>query len=192
MAIGLGGAPADEFTVGDLEGMPDDGHRYELLDGLLVVSPAPVAWHQEAVFVLAMLLRAACPRSLHVLLSPFEWRPTSTTALQPDVLVAHRTDLLAVDGLRHLIAPPVLAVEVLSPSTRRMDRYTKLAVYEEARVPSYWLVDPSPHDPSIRALELRDGHFAEAGVAHGDEEWTAGLPFPVTVRPSALIAGLRG
>lgn len=191
VSTGISRPVGDRYTVDDLDRLPDDGLRYELLDGMLVVSPAPILWHQEAVFSLAVLLRAACPRALHVLVAPVDWRPSRTTNLQPDVVVARRSDLLAVEGLKNLVAPPVLAVEVLSPSTRHLDRISKLAIYQGAGVPSYWLVDPSPTDPSLQVLELRDGHYVEVAHVHGDEEWTAERPFPVTVRPSALVEGLR-
>jgi Uma2 family endonuclease len=85
----------------------------------------------------------------------------------------------------------VLAVEVLSPSTRRIDRLSKLSAYEEAGVASYWLVDPDPETPSLRALELTDRHYVEAGYPSGEQAWPAQRPFPVTVRPADLVAGLR-
>lgn len=180
-----------EFTVEDLGRMPDDGLRYELLDGMLLVSPAPGVWHQEVALELAIRLRAACPPELHVVIAPFEWRAGRRIALQPDVLVARRGDLLAVEGGKFLAEPPVLAVEVLSPSTRRIDRLSKLSAYEEAGVASYWLVDPDPEVPSLHALDLVDGRYVEVGCPAGDHAWQARRPFPVTVRPTDLVAGLR-
>lgn len=191
MSTGISRPIGDRFTVDDLDRLPDDGLRYELLDGVLVVSPAPSLWHQVALLALYRLVQAACPRDLYVLVAPVDWRPSTTTNLQPDLLVTRRTDLFAVEGLKNLVAPPALAVEVLSPSTRRLDRVAKLSVYQDARIPSYWLVDPSPTDPSLQALELRDGHYVEVAHVHGDEEWTAERPFPVTVRPAGLIEDLR-
>jgi Uma2 family endonuclease len=193
MATGLDGfGPAGEFTVEDLERMPDDGLRYELLDGTLLVSPAPGLWHQEVALELAIRLRAACPPELHVVIAPFEWRGSLRTALQPDVLVARHGDLLAVDGGKYLEAAPVLAVEVLSPSTRRIDRLSKLSAYEEAGVVSYWLVDPDPDTPALHALDLVDGHYVEVGCPSGEQAWHAQRPFPVAVVPADLVAGLRG
>jgi Uma2 family endonuclease len=192
MATGLDEfGPAGEFTVEDLERMPDDGLRYELLDGMLLVSPAPGVWHQEAAGTLYRLLHSACPPELHVVVAPFEWRGSRRTALQPDVLVARRGDLLATPEGKFLAQPPVLAVEVLSPSTRRIDRLSKLSAYEEAGVASYWLVDPGPGSPSLQALDLVDGRYVEAGCPSGEQTWHAQRPFPVTIAPADLIAGLR-
>lgn len=191
MDSGLDGlGSAGEFTVEDLERIPDDGLRYELLDGTLLVSPAPGVWHQEVAGTLYRLLYSACPPGLHVVIAPFEWRGSRRTALQPDVLVARRADLLAVQG-RFLAVPPVLAVEVLSPSTRRIDRLSKLSAYEEAGVTSYWLVDPDPETPSLQALDLVEGRYVEVGCVCGERPWQAKQPFPVTVVPADLVAGLR-
>jgi Uma2 family endonuclease len=191
MATGLDGfAFAGEFTVEDLERMPDDGLRYELLDGTLLVSPTPGVWHQEVAGALYRLLYSACPPELHVVIAPFEWRGGKRTALQPDVLVARHADLLAADG-KFLAAPPVLAVEVLSPSTRRIDRLSKLSAYEDAGIASYWLVDPDPETPALHALDLVDGRYIEVGCPSGKHPWQAQRPFPVTVVPADLVAGLR-
>jgi Uma2 family endonuclease len=84
-----------------------------------------------------------------------------------------------------------LAVEVISPSSRRIDRLTKLSVYEDAGVPSYWLVDPDLDEPSLTALELIDGRYKEIVRLAGADRWTAQRPFPVTVCPNDLVAGLQ-
>jgi Uma2 family endonuclease len=80
----------------------------------------------------------------------------------------------------------ILAVEVLSPSTRRKDLFLKRSKYQDAGVTSYWIVDPEK--PSITALELVDGHYVTVGEAAGDEALFVEKPFPVTIIPSKLIA----
>jgi len=192
MATPLAGLPFGRpLTVDDLERMPDDGHRYELLDGTLLVSPAPNVWHQEVALELAVQLRAVCPPRLRVVIAPFEWRRGRRTALQPDVLVARRADLLAVENGKYLGKPPLLAVEVYSPSSKRIDRLSKLSAYEEAGVASYWLIDPDPGTPTLTALDLVDGRYVEVAQLAGAQRWMAGKPFPVELCPDDLVAGLR-
>jgi Uma2 family endonuclease len=169
------------LTRADLDAIPDDGHRYELIDGALIVTPAPSDPHQDAVLELAVLLREHCPADLKVKIAPFDVALSNNTVMQPDVLVARRADLTHQD----LPVAPVLAVEILSPTTRHIDLMLKRARYEVAGCGSYWVVDPI--ELSIVAWDLRDGTYVEVGSAKGDDEYAATLPFPVTVRPSSLV-----
>jgi Uma2 family endonuclease len=179
------------LTVEDLETMPEDGHRYELLDGTLLVTPAPGWSHQSVQMALAELLRRACPRELRVVAAPFEWRLGRRTALQPDVLVARYAALAAVPQGKYLAEPPLLAVEVLSPSTRRIDLLAKRSAYEDAGVASYWLVDPDPGEPSLTALDLEAGRYVERAMIRGRDTWRAAWPFLVDIRPDDLVTDLR-
>ena len=175
------GAP---FTEDDLAAMPDDGHRYELVDGALLVTPAPDVRHQTSVVALTALLHAARERGRHrVLVAPTDVRLSPTTILQPDVLVARESDLTEARVDR----APLLAVEVLSPNTRLTDLGTKRLAYEAAGVPAYWLVDPD--GPSLTVLHLEGGRYVEHAVVTGDEAYHATLPFPLTVVPARLLDG---
>jgi Uma2 family endonuclease len=108
-----------DWTVADLELLPDDGLQYELLDGVLLVSPAPVPVHQRAIVRLAVVLDAACPpRGMEVFVAPLDWQPDLRTSLQPDVLVARDEDVEP----KNIRRPLLLAVEVLSPSTAARTR----------------------------------------------------------------------
>ncbi|WP_203416896.1 Uma2 family endonuclease [Jiangella ureilytica] len=169
--------------MADLEDFPDDGLRYELVDGTLLVSPSPRPIHQEALLELAVLLRAAATPSMKVYIAPLDWQPNDTTSLEPDVLVLRRDHV----GERRITAPLTLAVEVLSPSTRRYDAVLKTSVYAEHGVESYWLVDPV--EPSILAYELKDGAYVEVGRATGGQSLTLEKPFEVTVTPKSLVSG---
>jgi Uma2 family endonuclease len=100
-------------TVQDLEGMPDDGKRYELIDGMLIVSPAPSRWHQRMAYMLFGVLEQACPPEFEVIGAPFAVQINNENELQPDVLVAWEADMTE----KNLPTAPVLAVEVLSPSS---------------------------------------------------------------------------
>ena len=170
------------FTRTDLETMPDDGRRYELVDGSLVVTPAPSRLHQRMAFQLGVLLEAARPDDLEVLAAPFDVALSDDSVLQPDLLVARRDAFTE----RDLPGPPLLAVEVLSPSTRRLDLTLKRARYEASGCPSYWVLDPDA--PSLTAWELRDGAYVETAHVTDDQVFTAAVPFPVTFSPAQLLA----
>jgi Uma2 family endonuclease len=169
------------LTYDDLATMPDDGHRYEIIDGTLLVTPSPQLNHQLAVVSLVVLLREACPPDLVVLVAPFDVVLAPATVMQPDVLVARRAELTD----RNLPAPPVLAVEVLSPSTRRIDLGTKRLAFEAAGVPSYWVIDPD--EPSLSVFELEGAAYRQVTEVRGDDGWDAALPFAVRMVPRNLV-----
>lgn len=177
--------PGRPFTVADLDRMPDDGRRYELLDGTLVVSPRPSTIHQLAAFRLAVLLSNSCPEGLCVLPEPAV-ELSDFTEFDPDVVVVSQHE---VGGLK-LTTPPVLIVEVRSPSTALIDLNRKKAAYERFGVPSYWVVVPDLDKPELIGFELRDGRYQEAAHVAGDERFAASAPFSVEVVPSALLAGV--
>ncbi len=169
------------LTRADLEDLPDDGHRYELIDGVLLVSPGPQLPHQDVVGNLYLLLRAACPADLKVVLAPFAVALSDDTELQPDLLVARRDQFTR----RELPGAPLLAIEVLSPSTRRFDLLLKRDRLQQAGCPSYWLIDPD--EPSAIVLELRDGTYEQVAHVHGSDGYDATLPFPVRLVPTELL-----
>lgn len=174
------------FVRDDLESMPDDGRRYEIVDGTLLVSTAPGRLHQRAVFRLAMLLDAACPPELAVMVAPFDVVLANDTVFEPDVLVAGRSRLTD----RELPGVPELAVEVLSPSTRLVDLHVKRERFAESGCPSFWVVDPiaRPEEARLTAWELgADGRYERIAEVTGDKEFHATLPYPVTVVPAALV-----
>jgi Uma2 family endonuclease len=170
-----------DWTVDDLLALPDDGLQYELADGVLLVTPAPRPRHQRALGNLHVLLRAAVPEQLEVFMAPLDFQPTRRRSLQPDLLVVRREDV----GELNITAPLLLAVEVLSPSTRAKDLLLKRGLYEDSGVQSYWIVDPEV--PSIVVLELRAGVYEQVALATGAETVSVALPFPVTVVPAALV-----
>ncbi len=168
------------LTRADLDAMPDDGHRYELIDGALIVTPAPSVGHQFSVGRLHLLLAAACPADMVVLFAPLDVALAADTVMQPDLLVAHRTAFTA----RDLPSAPLLAVEVLSPSTARIDRTLKRSRLEVSGCPSYWIVDPDV--PELVAWELSQGVYSEAARVRDSEPFRAVRPFQVEIRPTDL------
>jgi Uma2 family endonuclease len=175
----FGGRP---FTVDDLAAMPDDGHRYELLDGVLIVSPAPGTRHQLASVEITVTLRLACPDGVAVLSAPYAVQPSQRTELQPDVLVAQVADLTE----KNLPVSPLLVVELLSPSTALYDLNLKKAAYQRLGVPSYWVVDPQELVLTVFELDP-DGSYQQLAQVKGEEPFEAVRPFPVRIVPAQLL-----
>ncbi|MBA3854066.1 MAG: Uma2 family endonuclease [Gemmatimonas sp.] len=130
------------WTAADVRELPDDGNRYECIDGALLVTPAPKPRHALAVEELRALLRGFVLRhGVGVLLgAPADVETTPGTTVQPDLFVA-RTRLARKLVEWSDIAGLELAIEVLSPSTARVDRVVKREFYQRAGVAEYWVVD---------------------------------------------------
>lgn len=172
---------AGGLTRADLDAMPDDGRRYELIDGAIFVTPAPVPVHQVISGNLYSLLREACPGNLRVLYAPVDVVLADDTVVEPDLIVARKSDI----GPKDVPVPPPLVVEILSPSTRLVDLNVKRLRYESAGVAAYWVIDPAA--PSLTAWELRDGTYAEVSHVVGKETWTARTPFSVEITAARLL-----
>jgi Uma2 family endonuclease len=172
------------FTVAELDRLPDDGHRCELLDGVLVVSPRPTTVHQFAAARLFRMLDGACPEDLCVLPEPAVLIDTDSE-LDPDLVVVHLDEV----GGAKFTTPPLLVAEIRSPSTAMIDLSRKKAAYERFGVPSYWIVNPEPAQPEVTVFELRDGRYATQEKA--TQPFTVSRPFPVTITPAALTSRLR-
>ncbi len=130
------------WTREEVLALPDDGNRYELVDGELLVSPSPRALHQVAVSAWNDRVKSyvAAHRLGTVLFSPADLDLRSGQLMQPDLFVLHTVPERpfrewADAGI------PRLVVEVLSPSTARSDRVTKRRRYQRSGVPVYWIVD---------------------------------------------------
>jgi Uma2 family endonuclease len=171
-------------SLAEYEALPDDGNRYELIDGVVYVSPAAVWLHQRVAARLQDLLVAAAPDDLAVVQTP-GYQAGERTLFVPDVVVSRDP----APGAKYVTEPLPLAVEVLSPSSRKYDRVTKLAAYDRAGVGAYWIVDPD--EPSLLVFEREGDRLVERAHVRGDESFAATRPFQVTVVPSALAARLR-
>jgi len=170
------------LTVEDMQDMPDDEFRYELDDGVLIVSPAPNRLHQLAVTRLTVTLSLACPAGLVVLagvgvnISRFQHRV-------PDVAVVRAGSIETFFEE----TPPELVVEVASPRTRVYDRNRKKDVYAGFGIPAYWIVEPNRDRPELTVFELRSGAYEQTAHVTGDERYRAVIPFPVTIVPAELV-----
>jgi Uma2 family endonuclease len=171
------------MDVADLAHLPDDGMRYELFDGELVASSPPFPLHQHAVAAFYRLLFAACPTESIVLFA-IDFQPTRRRSFQPDLLVARRAD---VQPMAVLTAPPLLTVEVISRSSRKIDRQRKREMYATSGVDNYWIFDPEV--PEFVAYR-RDGQtYIEVATANDNKRITVEEPYRVDVCPEQIAAG---
>jgi len=145
----MGMAAPVYYSAEDVRALPDDGNRYETVHGELLVTPAPKAWHQEVLARVFVALRAyleANPVGL-ALASPADisWGPD--ILVQPDIFVVAPEEGRTLDWAR--MRTLLLAVEVLSTSTARYDRFTKRRLYQEVGVAMYWVIDPDRHEVEV-------------------------------------------
>ena len=179
-------AAGQPFTVEDLDRLPDDGRRYELLDGVLIVSPRPTTVHQMSAMRLAAGLYAACPEDLCVVAEP-AMQISDDTEFDPDIVVVRLDDV----GGAKFWTPPLLVVELRSPSRAIVDRNAKLAAYQSFGVPSYWIFDPNPDRPELTVFELRDGRYQQIAQASGSSAVRVERPFLVELVPAELTLAPR-
>ena len=171
------------LTREELDALPDDGLRHELIDGVFVMTPAPEVGHQRMSAALYRTLWAANRDGhLEVLVAPVDVA-IGASVVEPDLVVAQSDDFTEAG----LATAPLLTVEIRSPSTVWIDEGRKRTLYEEHGVASYWLLDP--RTPSITVLELVDGLYVEAATARGDQTIQVTSPFPVTINPAVLARG---
>jgi len=141
----MGMAAPMYYTAEMVRGLPDDGNRYETVHGELLVTPAPRAWHQIVLVRLIQVLGGYLERDLvgQLLSSPADISWSPDVLVQPDLFVVPWDEIrpLTWERIKHLL----LVVEILSPTTARADRFTKRRLYQEVRIPSYWIVDADEH-----------------------------------------------
>ena len=171
------------YTVDDLDNFPDDGNRYELLDGMLLVTPAPRAVHQIVASRIATTLASRIGPRAHVV-GPGAISVPPGTQLQPDVLVYPSRFSPETDWAE--VTEHWLAVEVLSRSSRIYDREFKRDAYFALGVAEVWLVDIGDH--SVEVCRARG-----AGVTVRDViAWrpsTLDLIVPITL--AEVFAGIE-
>jgi Uma2 family endonuclease len=172
------------LTLDQYFATPETNVRMELVDGWVVLLNAPTFQHQRVMLRLAMLLDAACPPGFETVPSPIDWvvrREPRPLVLQPDIVVVHAIDVVGPK----LTMPPVLAVEVLSPSNPERDAVWKRGVYAEAGVAHYWLADPNTGEVAV--LRLDGDVYVETTRATAGSMTQLTEPFELTIEPSALV-----
>ena len=151
-----------KFTYQDYRNAPED-KRYELLDGDLVVVPAPKEVHQRVLMNLSLLIFQSVKLSGagHVYAAPFDVVLSDTDVVQPDLLFIsnERAHIITEENVQ---GAPDLVVEILSPSTAERDQTFKRSLYAKHGVKEYWLVNTD--DKTVTALHLDAQQYAVVGV----------------------------
>jgi Uma2 family endonuclease len=180
---GHAGTPShgSKLTYEDYVTLPNDGRRYEILDGDLAVSPSPRTAHQRVVQELFVVLRAWSKehRLGETFVAPYDVILDDTTVVVPDLIFVSKSHS-AIITARAIEGTPDLIVEVLSESTARHDRGAKRKLYARYGVDHYWLVDPDAR--SLEVYALRDGAYELAGTYRNDAIVTCDVPAGLKLR----------
>jgi Uma2 family endonuclease len=164
----VSGPAQGAWTYEAYAALPDDGHRYEIVQGVLIMSPAPSPEHQSVVGEIYSCLRERIQltgRGL-VYMGPLDVELSEHDLFQPDVLVVlneHRHRFQK----NHFVGAPDLAVEIISPSSTTYDRLTKYEMYRQAGVPEYWLVNPIRR--TIQVFVLEGKQYRSLGIFTGQQ-----------------------
>lgn len=181
------GPSQGHWTYAAYAALPADGTRYEILNGVLYMAPAPIPDHENIVMLLgARLVSAIEDTGLgRVFASPD--LDLGTLVVRPDAVVV----LNASQGIvtpQRLIGPPDIVIEITSPSTAAYDRDAvtgKRGAYAQAGIPEYWIVDPLTR--TVEVLVLAVGGYTTLGIAQGDAPIRSRALIGVSIRASACF-----
>jgi Uma2 family endonuclease len=160
---------AKPVTYDDYLTLPNDGKKYEIIDGELVMTPSPISVHQRISRNLVRILDADISEKKlgEVFYAPLDVVLSMTDVVQPDILFVSR-DRSEIITKKNIIAAPDLVIEILSESTETLDRVTKKDLYERYGAKEYWIVDPSARTVVQYVLENKTyrsvGTFKEDDV----------------------------
>jgi len=171
-------ATSTKLTYEDYLELPDDGNRYEIIDGELFLNPAPVPRHQRIVGSLFFALHRHFldEGGGEVLLAPTDVLLGTGNVVQPDLVVVAAANAAIVKE-KNISGAPDLTIEVLSEGTRRRDEIAKRKLYEQAGVSEYWIVDPELETVKIhRRMASSFERVAEISTEAGGTITTPILP----------------
>lgn len=173
------------WTYEDYCALPDDGKRYEILEGELVMVPGPGEPHQFVSGALFFDLYGFVRKNRlgRVYAAPFDIVLAPRNVVQPDIVFISN-ERMNVLTRANVQGSPDLAVEILSRGTRRRDRTTKFRIYAEHGIAHYWIVDPVAR--TLEAYELREGGYALTDRRTRDETFEPAL-FPGLTIPLAML-----
>ena len=180
-AAPLVGPPQGRWTYADYAALPDDGNRYEIIAGVLYMTPAPGTGHQSvsARLVTFLVTHVEFAGLGRVFAAPVDVELAPDTVVQPDIVVILSANLDRITPSR-IIGAPDLVVEILSPGTAGYDRREKQDAYARSGVGEYWIVDPGAQ--TVELLTLDQGGYRSHGVFRGQARLPSSavtMPVPV-------------
>ena len=180
--------PAGTWTYEDLFALPDDGKRYEIIEGELYEMPAPQSAHARVIMNLILLLAPIIARLGGVILTaPHDVFFRGADPVQPDILAILPGGAARI-ATRGTEGPPDLLIEVLSPSNRGHDIVTKSALYGRAGVREYWIVDPE--NQKVEVLTLAGKALQVLQTASGNDQILSPL-LDTAIPVATVFAGLE-
>jgi Uma2 family endonuclease len=161
------GPKQGQWTYQDYAAIPENGHRYEVVRGILYMAPAPSTGHQSSAgrFFYFLMTYVEFKGLGRVFMAPTDVELSPGDIVQPDVFVLLNTHLDYITSSR-IIGAPDLVVEVASPSTARFDLNEKLNIYAHAGVSEYWIANPDAH--TIEVLKLEGSGYYSLGLFSGN------------------------
>lgn len=160
------GPPQGRWTYADYAALPDDGRRYEIVDGVLYVTPSPGEAHQRVSkwFVHYLTTAVELAELGRVYHAPFDVELAPSVVVQPDIIVVLSSNLHIITPSR-IVGVPDLVVEILSPGSAGFDRREKQDAYARAGLGEYWLADPAAR--TVELLMLEGERYRSLGVFQG-------------------------
>ena len=160
------GPKQGHWTYNHYAALPNDGHRYEIVEGVLYMTPAPNTFHQRSVlkFSKYLLIHVEDADLGQVFIAPVDVELAPNVVVQPDLLILFNEGLEKITPLR-IVGAPDLVIEVASPATAGYDRREKQDAYARAGVPEYWFADPASR--TVEVLVLEGGSYQSWGIFSG-------------------------
>jgi Uma2 family endonuclease len=157
------------FTYDDYLALPEDGKRYEVIDGEVTMTPAPIPRHQEILLTVSTrLLLFADNNSLgRIYIAPVDLALSLVDVVQPDILFVAKNRMQIV-AKKNIVGIPNLIVEVVSSSSSRWDRQEKLNLYQRYALPEYWIVDPETE--AIEVYLYAESRLEKAGTLRSGDQ----------------------
>jgi Uma2 family endonuclease len=164
----VAGPGQGHWTYKEYAALPDDGRRYEIMDGVLLVTPSPRPSHQnvDASLTFYLFLHVNMAGLGRVFSAPLDVELTPKRVFQPDLLVLLNSSLDKITAT-HVVGAPDLVVEIASPGTAKYDRSSKYQAYAQAGVEEYWMVDTEMR--SVEILVLQGNVYQSQGIFQGKD-----------------------